>query len=169
MEMLSTTGQHRHLSNIIKAFSYHCGGLGSKDLTCGCASNNNGDTSGQVRTRCGWNRGCMEVGQHPSGADFPVLIPNTEQHKPKNGAREQARAVEGSQEYQKNLKAPQTISRKVQKNRLHMITRLMKNKKPNPRVGKIYLWKGPTTKCRWCLVIWIDAGPRIGDLLSSPT
>lgn len=60
---------YRHL-NMIRAFNYHCGGLGRKELKCGYASNNNGHSNGQVRTGCGCNKGCMEVGEDPSGADF---------------------------------------------------------------------------------------------------
>lgn len=64
---------------MIRAFNYHYGGLGSKELTCGYASNDSGHSSGQVRIGCGWNLAWMEVGQHLCGADFPVLIHKTEQ------------------------------------------------------------------------------------------
>lgn len=46
------------------------------------------------------------------------------QHKHKSGVKEQARPMEGEQDHNKTLKAPQPISRKVKKNGLHMITHL---------------------------------------------
>lgn len=131
---------YRHLSNTIRAFNYPCGDMGSKELTCGCASNSGGHSSGQVRIGCGWNRACMEVGQHLCGTDFPVLIHRTEQAQKRGW--EKAMPVGGCQQYQKTLKAPQTISTKVQKNRLHMLTHLHEEQKPNLRVGKICLCKG---------------------------
>lgn len=46
------------------------------------------------------------------------------QHKHRSGVKEQARPMEGEQDHNKTLKAPQPISRKVKKNGLHMITHL---------------------------------------------
>lgn len=110
----------------------YCRSLGSKELLCWYASNADGYSSGQEQDGAR-KRGCRKVEQHLSGTHLPVLVHGDikDSGQAEVGSRirrelstEGQSSRSGGQADQKALKDPQPISRKVQKNGVHLLTYL---------------------------------------------
>lgn len=123
-------------------------------------------------------RGCQKVGQHLPGTHFPVLIHRDTKD---SGCAEVGSRIrhELSTEGQSSrggscLQDPQCISRKVQKNGLHILTYLHEEWETESQGREIYLKEGTPTEPGWHhqdlghSIGWISAGPRTGARLSSP-